>query len=239
MHRVNLFSPIFRLLRSVGLFICLFVPLQLVADGKSLFTQACVSCHSIAGENGSSDQSSVGPDLAELIGRVAGSRPDFKYSAAMTEQGERGLIWNHETLDDFLKSPRQAVPGTTMGFAGIASVEDRTELIQWISSGVAADGVSSESADIDPALKARIEKILMVSADPDYGEYLAGECVTCHSGAAAGGVPAIDHLPPNYFVRSLLEYQSGVRTNQVMQLMAKNLGDDEIAALAAFFGKSQ
>lgn len=95
------------------------------------------------------------------------------------------------------------------------------------------------AAEIDPALKARIDGILALSADPDYGEYLAGECLTCHSGAATGAVPQIRQLPAAYFVRSLLEYQSGQRSNAVMQLMAKNLGDEEIAALSAFFTQSQ
>ena len=78
--------------------------------------------------------------------------------------------------------------------------------------------------------------ILAIEGDRDYGAYLAGECVTCHQADGhAGGIPPIAGLPRAAFIRALLEYRTNIRLNEVMKLRALALGDEEIAALAAYF----
>lgn len=72
--------------------------------------------------------------------------------------------------------------------------------------------------------------------DPAYGEYLSGTCVTCH-GSATGSIPPIEDLPYDYFVMALEEYREGVRSNPAMASVAQGLGDEEIAALAAFYAR--
>lgn len=81
-----------------------------------------------------------------------------------------------------------------------------------------------------------VTAILSEQADPDYGEYLGAECVTCHQrSGVSDGIPAIVGLPIDYAVQALVEYKLGIRTNDVMQLMTKRLANAEIAALAAYF----
>lgn len=83
-----------------------------------------------------------------------------------------------------------------------------------------------------------VARILLLDADPAYGEYLGGECVTCHQASGtAGGIPLIAGLPAGYMVRALSEYKFGLRDNNVMKLMATRLADDEVAALAAYFAQ--
>jgi cytochrome c len=41
-------------------------------------------------------------------------------------------VWNEKTLDVFLKSPMTAVPGTSMGYAGIADAGEREALIGYL-----------------------------------------------------------------------------------------------------------
>jgi cytochrome c len=78
--------------------------------------------------------------------------------------------------------------------------------------------------------------VLKMEGDAAYGEYLAGECVTCHrASGAADGIPPIVGLPKDYFVQALFEYKTNVRSNEVMKLRVVNLANDEIAALAAYF----
>ena len=78
--------------------------------------------------------------------------------------------------------------------------------------------------------------ILAIEGDLDYGAYLAGECVTCHQADGhAGGIPPIAGLPRPAFIQALLEYRTNIRQNEVMKLRALSLGDEEIAALAAYF----
>jgi len=81
-----------------------------------------------------------------------------------------------------------------------------------------------------------VDRILAVSQDIAYGEYLAGECASCHSAtdASAGNVPVINGVSAGYLVRVLLEYQTGVRDNTTMKNVAGALGDEEIAALAHY-----
>ncbi|MGL4287258.1 MAG: c-type cytochrome [Phreatobacter sp.] len=70
------------------------------------------------------------------------------------------------------------------------------------------------------------------------GEYLAGECVTCHrlSAPAGAGIPSIIAWPDDQFVAVLKSYRLGDRDSPVMQTIAGRLSEDEMAALAAYFG---
>ena len=77
---------------------------------------------------------------------------------------------------------------------------------------------------------------LIKNADIAYGEYLAGECVTCHrSGAANDGIPNISGMDADSFVYILQSYRSKELENKVMQLVASRLEDEQIASLAVYF----
>lgn len=68
------------------------------------------------------------------------------------------------------------------------------------------------------------------------GEYLAGECVTCHRAAGpVDGIASISGWPEDAFVAVLRDYRGKVRTNQVMQGFASRLTDQDMVALAAYF----
>lgn len=74
--------------------------------------------------------------------------------------------------------------------------------------------------------------------DKALGEYLSSECVTCHqlSGRQQPGIPAIIGLPETRLTEALNEYKAKKRSNPVMQTIAGKFSDEEIAALAAYFG---
>ena len=79
---------------------------------------------------------------------------------------------------------------------------------------------------------------LAAGGDKAFGAYLAGECVTCHlpSGRQVGAIPAIVALPEDAFIAMMQSYARKERDNQVMQTVAAKFKDDELAALAAYFG---
>ena len=82
--------------------------------------------------------------------------------------------------------------------------------------------------------------ILEIEGDIAYGEYLASDCQTCHSADNANeGIPGINGWEIEDFVYALHEYKKKYRENQVMQMMAGSLGDEEIAALASYFASLQ
>ncbi|HRE20973.1 MAG TPA: hypothetical protein PKW21_08070 [Rhabdaerophilum sp.] len=74
--------------------------------------------------------------------------------------------------------------------------------------------------------------------DVAFGEYLSSLCVTCHlpSGKAVGGIPPIVAWPEDQFIAVVNSYRWKERDNEVMQTVTAQLSDDEIAALAAYFG---
>jgi cytochrome c553 len=80
--------------------------------------------------------------------------------------------------------------------------------------------------------------VLAQSGDKAFGEYLSSECVTCHqiSGKAVGGIPPIIGWPTAQFLAVMNAYKRKERDNNVMQTIAGKLKEDELAALAAYFG---
>jgi cytochrome c553 len=74
-----------------------------------------------------------------------------------------------------------------------------------------------------------------LAADATYGEYLAGECVTCHGADADASIPGLQGLRNDELIAALKAYREGTRTNAVMRSVARSLGDAEIEALAAYF----
>ncbi len=93
--------------------------------GKQVFRQ-CALCHtSEAGKN------KIGPSLFGVVGRKAGSVPNFSYSEAMKNSGK---VWTPEELDTYLADPRKVVPGTKMIFPGLKNEADRQNVIAYLET---------------------------------------------------------------------------------------------------------
>lgn len=117
------------------------------------------------------------------------------------------------------------MPWTLLVVAAMTLAPARTSLATTTADGATAAEVERLTSDI-----------LSLDGDPAYGEYLGGECVTCHQrSGASDGIPPITGLPVDYAVRALVEYKLGIRGNEVMKLMTARLDEEEIAALAAYF----
>ncbi|MFO0996442.1 MAG: cytochrome c family protein [Alphaproteobacteria bacterium] len=60
----------------------------------------CKVCHSLQeGANG------IGPSLHGLLGRRAGTVPNYRYTDEMTAAGAKGLVWTEDTLFRYLADP--------------------------------------------------------------------------------------------------------------------------------------
>ncbi|MFZ1681202.1 MAG: c-type cytochrome [Rhizobiaceae bacterium] len=204
------------------------------AEGDDTF-KPCRSCHEI----GAGAKHKVGPHLDKIMGRTAGAVEGFNFSKAMREAGEKGLAWSRESIDEYLQKPRDFIPGNRMSYRGMDKPEERAALIDWLEresrAEAAADPVKVVSAG-DEEARSFTDIALRIKGDPEYGEYLSGECVTCHQVSGhAEGIPSIVGLPADYFIRSMFEYKTNVRSNEVMKLRVANIGNEEIAALAAYF----
>lgn len=222
----------------------LFLAFQLIAlsgvdaaaeDGERLFKN-CATCHEI----GEGAKHKVGPHLDGLFGRTAGGLADFRYSDGMRKAGEDGLVWDASTLSQFLEKPRGYIKGNRMSYRGMPDADDRNALIGWLETATQSEPHESPAiaavSEAHGEVHSFTDIVLKIDGDPDYGEYLAGDCLTCHQASGhADGIPSIVGLPKDYFIRSLFEYRTNVRSNEVMKLRVANLANDEIAALAAYF----
>jgi cytochrome c len=85
---------------------------------------ACKICHTL-------DRNMLGPHLHGVIGRKAGSLPDFPYSAAMKASG---ITWTPEKLFQFLEGPQHVVPGTRMSFPGDHDPQRRADIIAYLKA---------------------------------------------------------------------------------------------------------
>ncbi|MFW5655864.1 MAG: cytochrome C, partial [Roseicyclus sp.] len=143
-----------------------------------------------------------------------------------------GAIWDELALDGFLANPRGYYPGTTMAFRGIRSADDRADLIAYMATeGGTADAPTG--AETGPSEE--VAAILEIEGDVAYGRFLSSECTACHIGEGGEDIPSIRGLPPAVFIAGMTDYRSGARTHQVMNTLSARLGDEEIAALAAYF----
>ncbi|PHK93385.1 cytochrome c family protein [Pseudoroseomonas rhizosphaerae] len=95
--------------------------------GQRAFNQ-CRACHTI----NEGARSGVGPNLHGVIGRKAASLEGFRYSKAMQDKGAEGLVWNEESLNPYLRSPREVVPGTTMSFPGLKDEKRLQDLLAYL-----------------------------------------------------------------------------------------------------------
>lgn len=86
-------------------------------------------------------------------------------------------------------------------------------------------------------LAATLYGVAPASGDRALGEYLSSECVTCHQiSGRSSGIPPIIGLPDDSFILIMSEYRDRKRHNPIMQTIAVRLSNEEIAALAAYFG---
>ncbi|CAA7621068.1 Cytochrome C2 [Candidatus Terasakiella magnetica] len=101
------------------------VPFAASADDAPSAFNACKACHKVeAGKNG------VGPSLAGVFGRKAGSAPGFKYSDAMAAAG----AWDEAALGKYLADPKGAIPGNKMAFAGLKKPEDVAAVVAYLKT---------------------------------------------------------------------------------------------------------
>ena len=94
--------------------------------GVQVFKTQCAICHAVeAGRN------KIGPSLAGVVGRKAGSVDGFHYSEANKNSG---LTWDHATLDTYLANPKAVVKGTTMAYPGLKDAQARADLIAYLKT---------------------------------------------------------------------------------------------------------
>ncbi|MGH6790445.1 MAG: copper-containing nitrite reductase [Pseudolabrys sp.] len=112
--------------------------------GRQVFRK-CQACHSLTpGKN------MIGPSLAGVIDRKAGTEAGYTYSPVMKQAN---IVWDARTLGAYLTDPQKVVPGNKMPFPGLKSEHDRDDVIAYLASagGGAAAAASSATPAASPA----------------------------------------------------------------------------------------
>jgi cytochrome c len=91
--------------------------------GRGLFESRCGGCHSL-------DENRVGPALGSVVGRAAGKKADFAYSAALAAATH---VWTPDKLQAWLTDPEALVPGQAMGYR-LSEAADRRDVVAFLQS---------------------------------------------------------------------------------------------------------
>lgn len=124
--------PFPRYVAAAGLFLgwILVSPLALAGDahaGKNVFKTECSECHStLQGHN------KKGPSLFGVIGRTAGTLPNYHYSDALPQTH---WVWSADTLHHYLsKRTKEILPGSKMKYDGLDDSKQMDDLITYLST---------------------------------------------------------------------------------------------------------
>lgn len=197
------------------------------------FWKQCRTCHRI----GPNATNKVGPNLNFIFGRPFAAAEGYRYSKAMKAAADDGRVWDLEQIDAYITDPRGFMKGTKMTFKGIKDAQERADVLAWLREN------SDNPQDIPEAAPTAIgtdhnvdPEILAIVGDPEYGEYLSSECLTCHrADGEMEGIPSVTGWPEEDFVIAMHAYKDKAREHPVMQMMAGRLNNEEIAAVAAYF----
>ena len=111
---------------STSLFAIAPAMAQDAAAGAKAFSR-CSACHAVTADK----PSTLGPNLAGVVGRRAGSLNGYSYSPAMKTAG---YAWTADRIATFISNPRTALNGTKMYFAGVADAKTRLDLIAYLAT---------------------------------------------------------------------------------------------------------
>ena len=156
------------------------------AKGEAVFKK-CAACHTVnqGGANG------IGPNLYGIMGQAVGKHAaGFAYSADLVAKGGN---WDFAAMNAWLTNPKKFAAGTKMTFPGLASAEDRANLMVYLNAqGSNLPLPAAPAAPAGGAAAAAPASVddMVAAADPAKGEAVFKKCAACHT-INAGGASGI------------------------------------------------
>jgi cytochrome c553 len=187
-----------------------------VEKGKSLAAESCKSCH---GEFGQGmpvevvDDETI-PAIPALAGQVAN--------------------YTFKQLRDYFNGDRSNDPMTSI--AKVLTEQDAADLAAWYAWLPAPKQKTGNNE------KLAIAEKMVKEGD---GKRILPPCFVCHGANGQGekmDIPSLAGQHADYFERTLMAYKNDQRHNDIysrMRLIAKQLKDNEIKALARYYQNMQ
>jgi cytochrome c len=97
-----------------------------VESGRQIFDRQCRTCH---GGTAPAD-SPIGPNLAGIVGKRAGSQASGIHSQAAIDSR---VVWDRESLRRFLSVPRREIRGSIMP-VGVTDPAELERLLDYLES---------------------------------------------------------------------------------------------------------
>ena len=166
----------------------------------------------------------------ELAQSCAGCHGEQGISAMPETPSLAGQLatYTYKQLRDYAKDQRNN-PIMTATAQGL-SEQDAADLAAWFSTLKPASGSGNRSS-------AKAEKMV----EQGDGKRIIPPCFVCHGANGQGekmDIPALAGQREDYLVKTLLEYKTGQRHNDVysrMRLIAKQLSETEIKELGQYY----
>ena len=97
-----------------------------IEAGEKLFVAECRRCHAVDAKH-----ASYGPPLENVVGRGAGTYPDYDYSTALEASG---IVWTEAALRAWMEDNKGFMPQTKMRHVGIADRTVQDFIIAYLKS---------------------------------------------------------------------------------------------------------
>ncbi len=181
------------------------------AEKGQILAESCKACHGQRGEGmpAETKDGEILPAVPALAGQVAN--------------------YTFKQLRDYFNDDRSNESMT--GIAKSLSEQDAADLAVWYAS-LSLPKPADNDQDNATAKK-------MVEAGD--GKRILPPCFVCHGANGQGekiDIPSLAGQQADYFERTLMQYKNGQRHNDIysrMRLIAKQLSEAEIKALAAYY----
>jgi cytochrome c len=98
------------------------------SDGQVKFNNHCRTCHSVK-----KDDNRLGPSLHDIFGAKAGAAAEYpNYSQGLKSSG---IVWDEETLDQFIANPDSVIPNNNMKpYKGVPDKTVRAAIVDYLKS---------------------------------------------------------------------------------------------------------
>lgn len=191
----------------------------------------CTICHTL--EEGAGDL--VGPNLFGIVGAPIAARDGFPYSQALLALNESGAAWTIGFLDAFLASPAMTIPGTRMGFVGIADDDARANLLAYLRS-LSNDPVPLAPVEAETGLVLDPLTLTEEQVVAGRNRYFRTGCADCHAPNLAGVVDTRednDGDGPPLTGRRFIERWFGGPVSDLFQYIAETMPPERPGTLDA------